>query len=71
MTVRVNRDRILVAVEASKIRLINHRGYGHHSPVAITYFCCGGLTIPLPTDGCGAPTRVHRAQRHAGARRGG
>ena len=41
-TVRDNRDRILAAIELglsnskleglnSKIRLINHRGYGHHS----------------------------------------
>jgi len=63
-TVRANRDRILAAVELglsnskleglnSKIRLINHRGYGHHSPAAIIamiYLCCGGLTIQLPTE---------------------
>src|SRR5262249_61815927 len=50
-TVRANRDRILAAVELglsnskleglnSKIRLINHRGYGHHSPppaIALIY----------------------------------
>ncbi len=32
----------------SKIRLINHRGYGHHSAaalIAMIYLCCGGLTI--------------------------
>lgn len=61
-TVRTNRDRIVAAVELglsnskleglnSKIRLINHRGYGHHSAAAITamiYLCCGGIDIPLP-----------------------
>jgi transposase len=63
-TVRANRDRILAAVELglsnskleglnSKIRLINHRGYGHHSAtalIAMTYLCCGGITIELPTE---------------------
>ena len=63
-TVRANRDRILAAVELglsnskleglnSKIRLINHRGYGHHSAaavIAMIYLCCGGLTITLPTE---------------------
>jgi transposase len=62
-TVRANRDRILAAVELelsnskleglnSKIRLINHRGYGHHSATAIIsmiYLCCGGITVELPT----------------------
>ena len=62
-TVRKERDRILAAVELglsnskleglnSKIRLINHRGYGHHTPdplIAMIYLCCGGLTIELPT----------------------
>jgi len=36
----------------SKIRLINHRGYGHHAAeaiIAMIYLCCGGLTIELPT----------------------
>lgn len=61
-TVRANRDRILAAVELglsnskleglnSKIRLINHRGYGHHSAaavVAMIYLCCGGITVELP-----------------------
>jgi transposase len=61
-TVRANRDRILATVELglsnskleglnSKIRLINHRGYGHHSAnavIAMIYLCCGGLTIELP-----------------------
>lgn len=62
-TVRANRDRILAAVElglsnskleglASKVRLINHRGYGHHSAAALIsmiYLCCGGITVQLPT----------------------
>ena len=61
-TVRANRERILAAVELglsnsrleglnSKIRLINHRGYGHHSAaavIAMIYLCCGGITIELP-----------------------
>jgi transposase len=63
-TVRANRQRILAAVELnlsnskleglnSKIRLINHRGYGHHSAtalIAMIYLCCGGITVELPTD---------------------
>jgi transposase len=63
-TIRTNRDRILAAVELglsnskleginSKIRLINHRGYGHHSAaavIAMIYLCCGGITITLPTE---------------------
>ncbi len=61
-TVRANRERILAAVELglsnskleglnSKIRLINHRGYGHHSAaalIALIYLCAGGITIELP-----------------------
>ena len=61
-TVRANRARILAAVELglsnskleglnSKIRLINHRGYGHHSAaalIAMIYLCCGGITLELP-----------------------
>ncbi|HLX87586.1 MAG TPA: ISL3 family transposase [Acidimicrobiales bacterium] len=61
-TVRVNRERVLAAVELglsnskleglnSKIRLINHRGYGHHSApalIAMIYLCAGGVTIDLP-----------------------
>ena len=61
-TVRATRDRILAAVELglsnskleglnSKIRLIDHRGYGHHSAaalIAIIYLCAGGITIDLP-----------------------
>ena len=63
-TVRTHRARILAAVELglsnskleglnSKIRLINHRGYGHHSPtalIAMIYLCCGGITVELPTQ---------------------
>lgn len=63
-TTRANRDRILAAVELglsnskleglnSKIRLINHRGYGHHSAaalIAMIYLCCGGITVELPTE---------------------
>ena len=63
-TVRQERDRILHAVELglsnskleglnSKIRLINHRGYGHHSAAAVIsmiYLCCGGITVRLPTE---------------------
>jgi transposase len=62
-TVRKERGRILAAIELglsnskleglnSKIRLINHRGYGHHSAAAIIamiYLCCGGITVDLPT----------------------
>lgn len=38
----------------SKIRLINHRGYGHHTAAALIgmiYLCCGGITVQLPTEG--------------------
>lgn len=63
-TIRTNRDRILAAIELglsnskleglnSKIRLINHRGYGHHSAAAVIsmiYLCCGGITVQLPTQ---------------------
>jgi transposase len=37
----------------ARIRLINRRGYGHHtaqSLIAMTYLCCGGITIQLPTE---------------------
>lgn len=61
-TVRANRARILAAIDLglsnskleglnSKIRLINHRGYGHHSAaalIAMIYLCCGGITVALP-----------------------
>jgi transposase len=63
-TIRANRERILAAIELglsnskleglnSKIRLINHRGYGHHSAAAVIsmiYLCCGGITVRLPTE---------------------
>lgn len=62
-TVRKHREQILAAVQLglsnskleglnSKIRLINHRGYGHHSAaavIAMIYLCCSGLTVTLPT----------------------
>ena len=62
-TVRRERERILAAIELglsnskleglnSKVRLINHRGYGHHTPaalIAMIYLCCGGITLDLPT----------------------
>jgi transposase len=36
----------------SGTRLINHRGYGHHSAalIAMIHLCCSGLTIQLPTE---------------------
>ncbi len=63
-TIRAHREGILAAVELglsnskleglnSKIRLINHRGYGHHSAaavIAMIYLCCGGITVQLPTE---------------------
>jgi transposase len=63
-TIRANKKPILAAVDLglsnskleglnSKIRLINHRGYGHHSAAAVIsmiYLCCGGITIQLPTQ---------------------
>lgn len=63
-TIRAHREGIIAAVELglsnskleglnSKIRLINHRGYGHHSAaavIAMIYLCCGGITIELPTE---------------------
>ena len=62
-TITANRERILAAVELglsnskleglnSKVRLINHRGYGHHTAtalIAMIYLCCGGITVELPT----------------------
>ena len=61
-TIRANKERIINAVELglsnskleglnSKIRLINHRGYGHHTAtalIAMIYLCCGGITVKLP-----------------------
>ena len=63
-TIRAHREDILAAVQLglsnskleglnSKIRLINHRGYGHHSAaavIAMVYLCCGGITVTLPTE---------------------
>ena len=61
---RKNRERLVAAVGLglsnskleglnSKIRLINHRGYGHHSAaalIAMIYLCSGGITIEPPND---------------------
>lgn len=61
---RAHRDGIIAAVELglsdskleglpSKIRLINHRGYGHHTAaalIAMLYLCAGGISIQLPTE---------------------
>lgn len=63
-TIRAHRNTILAAVELglsnskleglnSKTRLINHRGYGHHSAaavIAMIYLCCSGISIELPTQ---------------------
>jgi transposase len=62
-TLRKHRTGILAAIDLglsnskleglnSKTRLINHRGYGHHSAaalIAMIYLCSGGITIELPT----------------------
>ena len=37
----------------SKIRLLNHRGYGHHSAntfIPIIYLACAGITTRLPWE---------------------
>jgi transposase len=37
----------------ARIRNINRRGYGHHTAqalIAMTYLCCGGITVRLPTE---------------------
>ena len=61
-TLRKHFDGIVAAVELgvsnarleglnSKIRLINHRGYGHHSAAALAamiFLCCGGVDVSLP-----------------------
>jgi transposase len=63
-TIRRNFEGIIAAVELglsnsrleginSKIRVIQRRGYGHHSAEALTsmiYLCLGGITITLPTQ---------------------
>lgn len=63
-TIREQAEGILAAIELglsnskleglnSNIRLINHRGYGHHSAaavIAMIYLCCGGITVQLPTE---------------------
>ena len=62
-TIRRYRDGILAAIRLglsngrleglnSRVRLISHRSFGFHSAaplVALTYLCCGGITIELPT----------------------
>ncbi len=62
--IRSHFDGIIAAVEwglsnsrlegiNSKIRLINRRAHGHHTPQALTamiHLCLGGITIPLPTE---------------------
>lgn len=38
----------------SEIRLVNHRGYGHHSAaalIAMIYLCCGGISSRCPRKG--------------------
>ncbi|WP_281366766.1 transposase [Nocardioides massiliensis] len=78
-TVRANRERVLAAVELglsnskleglnSKIRLINHRGYGHHSAaalIAMIYLCFGELTIQLPRKGEEDPNWCWSSARRA------
>jgi len=63
-TIRAHKEGVLAAVELglsnskleglnSKIRLINHRGYGHRSAAALIsmiYLRCGGITVQLPTE---------------------
>jgi hypothetical protein len=42
-----------VRLADSKIRLINHRSYGHHSAAAIIamiHLCSSGITVQLPTQ---------------------
>ncbi len=61
-TLRRHRDGVLAAIRLdlsngrleglnSRGRLISHRSYGFHSAaplIALTYLCCGGITIDLP-----------------------
>ena len=63
-TISRNFDGIVAAIELglsnsrleginSKIRVIQRRGYGHHTAEALTsmiYLCLGGITITLPTQ---------------------
>jgi transposase len=60
--IREQKEGIVAAVELglansrlegtnNKIRLINHRGYGHHSVATLTamiYLCCSGIELELP-----------------------
>ena len=62
--VRDHKDGIIASVELglsnsrlegtnSKIRLLNHRGYGHHSAntfIPIIYLACAGITTRLPWE---------------------
>jgi transposase len=62
-SLRKHRDGVLAAIELglsnsrlealnARIRLINHRSYGFHSPdplIALIHLCCGPITIQLPT----------------------
>jgi transposase len=62
-SLRKHRQRVLNAIvlglsnsrlEAlnARVRLINHRSYGFHSPdplIALIHLCCGPITIQLPT----------------------
>lgn len=62
-SLRRHRDGVLNAIEYglsngrleainAKVRLINHRSYGFHSPkplAALIHLCCGPTTISLPT----------------------
>lgn len=51
-TIKLGITNALIEGINAKIRLINARGYGHHSAQALTsmiYLCLGGLPIKLPT----------------------
>lgn len=48
---------------ASKVRLINHRGYGHHSIAALAamiYLCCGAINLPQLRHGRSAHRGANR-----------
>ena len=51
-TIKLGITNALIEGINAKIRLINARGYGHHSAKALTsmiYLCLGGLHVTLPT----------------------
>ncbi|OFB38314.1 hypothetical protein BA059_16030 [Mycolicibacterium sp. (ex Dasyatis americana)] len=51
-TIKLGISNALIEGINAKIRLINARGYGHHSAKALTsmiYLCLGGLNPQLPT----------------------